>query len=556
MKAFTNSLRYTLRKRMTKPTICNNCSNSITTSATIEKEAVQRSSCSSNSSSIQPTILSTKIEKPLTSLTTPNPTAAFQDLLGLNNNNNNNSNSNNNNNNSNDLSTDLKNTFYQRELPTTLVRFSSNEGKTLFRSAMDAGQAEGFFPLTGNFTTQSEPAFCGPSSLAMVLNALEVDPKRRWKGVWRWYSDELLECCSSQEEMKKNGITFDNFLCLAKCHSEVIAKRAPNFSLEEFEKDILDITSGSDKFMIISFSRKTLGQTGDGHFSPIGAYNPEKKMVLVLDTARYKYPSYWCPIETLYESMNPIDKETGRPRGYFVISYDPEHPPIRICNLPSTASTGTSTSAPSIATTQQQQSDSLTPLSSCNENSAAPPTTLCWSVIAQSFCKRIPENMWLEKPRNLEHVVQLVLKNVPSEFTRILANQSIASSEATNPDDEQSKNKYIRHLLLDTTKSPLYPIVFKSLYPNQPLPELLSTTNSNSDDTIQVDQQAAFATLFILGSPSMIYTSLPRELQDTLTSYRQDEHMTSIVKREVERINHEVKELTKSFCTCGPSAHQ
>lgn len=77
-------------------------------------------------------------------------TAAFQDLLGVSN--------------PNTPTDDLKNTFYQRELPTTLIRFASPEGKKLFREAMDDGHAEGFFPLTGNFTTQSEPAYCGPSS--------------------------------------------------------------------------------------------------------------------------------------------------------------------------------------------------------------------------------------------------------------------------------------------------------------------------------------------------------------------------------------------------------
>lgn len=25
----------------------------------------------------------------------------------------------------------------------------------------------------------------------MVLNALEVDPKRRWKGNWRWFSGNI-----------------------------------------------------------------------------------------------------------------------------------------------------------------------------------------------------------------------------------------------------------------------------------------------------------------------------------------------------------------------------
>jgi len=29
-----------------------------------------------------------------------------------------------------------------------------------------------------------EPAFCGLASLAMVLNALSIDPRRTWK-VWR-----------------------------------------------------------------------------------------------------------------------------------------------------------------------------------------------------------------------------------------------------------------------------------------------------------------------------------------------------------------------------------
>jgi glutathione gamma-glutamylcysteinyltransferase len=90
-----------------------------------------------------------KMDAP-TNIPTAAVTAAFQDLLGVTTPNKN--------------PDDLKDTFYQRELPTSLVRFASPEGKKLFREAMDDGHAEGFFPLTGNFTTQSEPAYCGPSS--------------------------------------------------------------------------------------------------------------------------------------------------------------------------------------------------------------------------------------------------------------------------------------------------------------------------------------------------------------------------------------------------------
>ena len=33
---------------------------------------------------------------------------------------------------------------------------------------------------------QDEPAYCGLASLAMTLNTLNIDPRRTWKGPWRW----------------------------------------------------------------------------------------------------------------------------------------------------------------------------------------------------------------------------------------------------------------------------------------------------------------------------------------------------------------------------------
>lgn len=34
---------------------------------------------------------------------------------------------------------------------------------------------------------QDEPAYCGLASLAMTLNTLNIDPRRTWKGPWRWW---------------------------------------------------------------------------------------------------------------------------------------------------------------------------------------------------------------------------------------------------------------------------------------------------------------------------------------------------------------------------------
>lgn len=43
-----------------------------------------------------------------------------------------------------------------------------------------------------------------------------------------------------------------------------------------------------------------MGQTGDGHYSPIGGYNKNRNLSLMLDVARYKYPSYWCDTNKLF----------------------------------------------------------------------------------------------------------------------------------------------------------------------------------------------------------------------------------------------------------------
>ena len=76
------------------------------------------------------------------------------------------------------------------------MAFSSDAGRQLFRESLESGHLEAFFPLIEQFHTQSDPAFCGLGSLVMVLNALGVDPGRVWRGPWRWFSEELLDCCT------------------------------------------------------------------------------------------------------------------------------------------------------------------------------------------------------------------------------------------------------------------------------------------------------------------------------------------------------------------------
>ncbi|KAJ3165797.1 hypothetical protein HK101_000167, partial [Irineochytrium annulatum] len=117
------------------------------------------------------------------------------------------------------------------------------------------------------------------------------------------------------------GMTFPEFACLARCNGlTVTSVPGDTVTLPEFLRDVQSVTSGDGSTqMVVSFSRKTLGQTGDGHFSPIGAYHAGSGQALVLDVARFKYPSYFVEVEKLWEAMRPVDKETGMPRGYFLL---------------------------------------------------------------------------------------------------------------------------------------------------------------------------------------------------------------------------------------------
>ncbi|KAG0151888.1 hypothetical protein CROQUDRAFT_650460 [Cronartium quercuum f. sp. fusiforme G11] len=227
-----------------------------------------------------------------------------------------------------------KPSFYQRKLPDGCIPFTSEAGKSLFREALDEGHLDAFFPLSSQLVTQHEPSFCGLASLCTVLNALKVDPRRVWKYPWRWYEQDMLDCCRPLEAVQRVGITLSEFNCLARCNglavrtaspppltkSESEFGKSPRLTLEEFRREIEAATTTSNSFMVVSFSRAALGQTGSGHFSPIAAYAPSQDRVLVLDVARFKYPSYWVTVEELYEAMRPIDPATGLARGFSVLS--------------------------------------------------------------------------------------------------------------------------------------------------------------------------------------------------------------------------------------------
>lgn len=215
-------------------------------------------------------------------------------------------------------------TIFRRPLQPPAIELSSPIGTQLFRESLSAGTAQCFFRLMEQLHTQAEPEYCGLATLVTVLNALNVDPHRRWKGNWRFYSEELLDCCEPLTVVKKHGIDFDKLASLASCNGlDVAAVRAEVSSEERFRERVLNASKTESSSLILAYSRKPLNQTGSGHYSPVGAYHAPSDHVLILDCARFKYRPHWAPLPVVFQAMQVVDPDTKRSRGYITVSPRP-----------------------------------------------------------------------------------------------------------------------------------------------------------------------------------------------------------------------------------------
>ncbi|KAK2984608.1 hypothetical protein RJ640_029114, partial [Escallonia rubra] len=273
--------------------------------------------------------------------------------------------------------------LYRRVLPSPpAFEFSSPQGKQLFSESLEGGNMEGFFRLISYYQTQSEPAYCGLASLAMVLNALAIDPGRKWKGPWRWFDDSMLDCCEPLEKIQVEGISFGKLACLAHCNgAEVRAFRTNESTLEDFRRFVALCTASEDFHLITSYHRAHFNQTGTGHFSPIGGYHAGRDMVLILDVARFKYPPHWVPLKLLWEAMDTIDEATGHHRGFMMISR-----PNR---------------GPSVLYTM-----------SCRHAS--------WSTIATYLVHDVPLILKSKDMKDVQEVLSVVVTSLPNNFSEFI----------------------------------------------------------------------------------------------------------------------------------------
>ncbi|WP_106744512.1 phytochelatin synthase family protein [Yoonia maritima] len=184
-----------------------------------------------------------------------------------------------------------------------------------------------YFSLATYLETEQVLTFCGPASVAAVANSLDIDrpsPDRLYP--WRLFTQDLLFNVANQE-LKPYGMVEHEGLTLAVLDQfiENIGLAADHYfadetSVDELRSAIETTLSNRDARLIVNYSRQALPQEGDGHISPIGAYDADTDSVLILDVAKYKYPPVWITVQKLHDAMMLTDTGSNRSRGFVEVS--------------------------------------------------------------------------------------------------------------------------------------------------------------------------------------------------------------------------------------------
>ena len=206
-----------------------------------------------------------------------------------------------------------------------LVGLNSERGSRLLLES-EANRA--YWPLSIQFVTQKNQAFCGVASIVMVLNALGVPAPAtpEFEPYKIFTQDNVLndetEKVLPVAILSRIGMTLDQIGQILKTYSvRADVRHAADSSVEEFRTLARQALSTPNQYVIANYLRRSIGQERGGHISPLAAYDADSDRFLVLDVSRYKYPPIWVETGNLYGAMNTPDSDNqNRTRGFVLIT--------------------------------------------------------------------------------------------------------------------------------------------------------------------------------------------------------------------------------------------
>lgn len=229
-----------------------------------------------------------------------------------------------------------------------LVAFSSEEG--LARLSRSSAKAD-FPDLANQFEAQSNGAFCGPTSAAIVLNASlnrkAALPRDRSRlraedlsflpggfdlSLPRFTQDNVIEKGRKTraqmlgEPVSINGKQIRDFGYQIRQLDQMLRANGlvtklvivdDNKPLEDIRNDLVGNLRRSNDYVIVGYQRPAVGQAGGGHISPVAAYDEASDSFLVLDVNPAHAGWVWMPAATLVRGMRTFD--TVENRGYILV---------------------------------------------------------------------------------------------------------------------------------------------------------------------------------------------------------------------------------------------
>lgn len=231
----------------------------------------------------------------------------------------------------------------------SLVLFASDEGLT--RLAQSTAKAD-FPALANQFEAQSNAVFCGPTTAAIVLNAVRGRnndlPRDRSRlraedfkfvpgefdlTVPRFTQDNVIDKgpkTRSQvlgEPVLINGKSVQDFGYQTRQMDEMLRSNGLATRLvivddrkpeADIRTDLIQNLSTPGNYVIVTYKRSAVGQQGGGHISPVGAYDQQSDSFLVLDVNPSSAGWVWMPTSVLVKGMRTFD--TIENRGYILVS--------------------------------------------------------------------------------------------------------------------------------------------------------------------------------------------------------------------------------------------
>jgi hypothetical protein len=229
-----------------------------------------------------------------------------------------------------------------------LVPFASEEGM----ARLQRSTARANFPVLANqFEAQSNGAFCGPTSAAIVLNAargrspdlprdrshlrtedLQFFPDGTDPTLPRFTQDNVIakgQKTRAQifgEPVTINGRRMQDFGYQTRQFEEMLRANGLSTRLvivddgkveQDIRRELAGNLARAGNYVVVTYRRDAVGQRGGGHISPLGAFDAASDSFLVMDVNPVSAGWVWMPTATLVNGMRTFD--TVENRGYVLV---------------------------------------------------------------------------------------------------------------------------------------------------------------------------------------------------------------------------------------------